>query len=83
MQLRVHAAKLPAQRFMVIKDQVLSVTGYLPGVIIRPSKSTTFYNTGICSQHDIIYISYNIRLRLPCRGPDLDPAAGQVGFHSD
>jgi hypothetical protein len=41
MQLRVHAAKLPAQWFTAIRDPVLSVTGYLPGVIMRPSKSTT------------------------------------------
>jgi hypothetical protein len=63
MQLRVHAAKLPAQRFMVIRDQVLTVTDYLPGIIMRLSKSSTrkilhaFYNAGICSQHDIMYIS--------------------------
>jgi hypothetical protein len=28
-------------------------------------------------------ISYNILLCLPCRGPDLDRAAGRVGFNSD
>jgi hypothetical protein len=41
MQLRVHAAKLPAQQFTIIRDQVLTITGYLPGVIMQPSKSTT------------------------------------------
>jgi hypothetical protein len=89
MQLHVHSAKLPAQWFTAIRDQVPSVIGYLIGDIMRPSKSTTrkilhaFYNAGICSQHDIMYISYNILLCLPCRGPDLDHAAGQVGFNSD
>jgi hypothetical protein len=89
MQLRVHVAKLPAQRFTVIRDQVPNVTGYLPGVIMRPSKSTTqkilhaFYNAGICSQHDIMYISCNILLCLPYRGSDLDRAARQVGFNFD
>jgi hypothetical protein len=89
MQLRVHAAKLHAQGFTVIRDQVLSVIGYLPDVRMRPSKSTmrkilhAFYNTGICSQYNIMYISYNILLCLSCRGPDLDLAARQVGVNSD
>jgi hypothetical protein len=74
MQLRMHTAKLPAQWFTVIRDQVPSVIGYLPGYIMRPSKSTTrkilhaFYNAGICSQQCVMYISYNILLCLPCRG---------------
>jgi hypothetical protein len=38
---------------------------------------------GHCSQHDFIYISYNILLCLPGRGHDLDRAAGRVGFNSD
>jgi hypothetical protein len=89
MKLRVHVAKLAVQRFTVIRDQVLNVTGYLPGVIMRSSKSTTrkilhaFYNAGICSQNDTMDINYNIRSCLPCRGPNLDRAAGQVRFHSD
>jgi hypothetical protein len=32
---------------------------------------------------NIMYISYNILLCLPCRGPNLDHAAGRVGFNSD
>jgi hypothetical protein len=89
MQLCVHAAKLRVQWFTTIRDQVPSIIRYLPDDIMRPSKSTTqkilhaFYNARICSQHDIMYISYNILLCLPCRGPDLDCAAGQVGFNSD
>jgi hypothetical protein len=33
MQLYVHAAMLPAQWFMEIRDQVPNVIGYLPGDI--------------------------------------------------
>jgi hypothetical protein len=35
------------------------------------------------SQHGFMSISYNILLCLPCRGPDLDRAAGRVGFNSN
>jgi hypothetical protein len=30
-----------------------------------------------------MYISYDILLCLPCRGPNLDHTAGRVGFNSD
>jgi hypothetical protein len=61
----------------------LNVIGYLSGAIMWPSKTKmrknlhAFYNAGICSQHDIMYISYNILLCLPCRGLDLHHAAGR------
>jgi hypothetical protein len=51
----------------------LNVIGYLPEEIMWPSKSKTqenlhaFYNAGFCSQCNIMYISYNILLYLPCR----------------
>jgi hypothetical protein len=67
----------------------LNVIGYLPGKLCDPARAKrkkkihAFYNVGICSQRDIMYISYNILFYLPCRGPDLDHAAGRVGFNSD
>jgi hypothetical protein len=60
----------------------LNVIGYLLEEIMRPSKSKTwkilhaFYNAGIRSWLDIVYISYNKFLCLPCRRSDLDHAAG-------
>jgi hypothetical protein len=40
MQLRVHTATFPTQWIMEIRNQVPNVTGYLPGDITWPSKST-------------------------------------------
>jgi hypothetical protein len=81
MLLRVHAAALPVPWSTVIRDQVPKRNRLPTWEIMRPSKSTmqknlhAFYNDGIFSQHDIMYISYNTLLCLPCRGPDLDHAA--------
>jgi hypothetical protein len=75
--------------FQGIRDQVPKCNRLPNWEIMRTSKSTmgkilhAFYNAGICSQHDIMYISYNILLCLPCREPDLDHAVGCVGFNSD
>jgi hypothetical protein len=68
MFLRVHAAMLPTLQTTAIRDQCLNVIVYLSREIMWPSKSKTrkilhvFYNAGICSRLDIMYISYNVLL---------------------
>jgi hypothetical protein len=78
---------LLAQWFTAIRDQVPSVIGYLPGDIMRPSRSTTrkfymhFTMLGFASNM-ISCISIIIFFYVYLAG-DLDHVAGRVGLNSD